>query len=152
MALVVSSIYLGGKIIGDMLERDLVVRTISATNAKIFGIIADYLYGEALVKSTLERLDIVHKLEVIESYISRLDNSDDNDKCAVIALNGIHEICQKIHTELDNIRKRLEEHRQKYFYYIRSVDISGDLSNLEIHVNNLDNRFRLFLSVRPIKS
>ena len=148
MALVVSGVLIGGRIIGDMLERDLIVRTISATNAKIFGVIADYLYGESLAKATIERLDIVHKLEVIENYVSELPKEKQEDKSALVALNGIHQICERIHEELANIKQKLEDHKQKYFYYMRSVDISTDLANVEQHVNNLDNRFRLFLAIR----
>jgi len=148
MALVVSGLLIGGRIIGDMLEKDLIVRTISATNAKIFGVIADYLYGESLAKSTIERLDIIHKLEVIESYVSELPKDFQMDKSSLVALNGIQQICEKIHEELDSIKCKLEEHKLKYFYYMRSVDISMDLAKVEQHVLNLDKRFQLFLAIR----
>ena len=152
MALVVSGLLIGGRIIGDMLERDLIVRTISATNAKIFGVIADYLYGEGLAKSTIERLDIVHKLEVIESYVAELPKDTVIEKSALLALNGIHQICERIHDELAAIKQKLEDHKQKYFYYMRSVDISVDLAKVEQHVQNLDNRFSLFLSIRKFNN
>lgn len=151
MALVVSGLLIGGRIIGDMLERDLAVRTISATNAKIFGVIADYLYGEVLAKSTIDRLDIVHKLEVIETYISELPtetSTNTTDKSTLVSLNGIHQICERIHEELANIKTKLEDHKQKYFYYMRSVDISMDLVRVEQHMTNLDNRFQMFLAIR----
>jgi len=148
MALVVSGLLIGGRIIGDMLEKDLIVRTISVTNAKIFGVIADYLYGETLAKDTIERLDIVHKLEVIENYVGELPTDKHEDKSVLVALNGIQKICERIHEELAGIKQKLEDHKQKYFYYLRSVDISGDLARVEQHVANLDNRFQLFLAVR----
>ena len=148
MALVVSGLLIGGRIIGDMLEKDLIVRTIGVTNAKIFGVIADYLYGETLAKSTIEKLDIIHKLEVIENYVKELPTIGEDERSSLIALNGIHQICERIHEELDGIKNKLEDHKQKYFYYIRSVDISTDLAKVEQHMANLDNRFQLFLAIR----
>lgn len=148
MALVMSGLYVSSKIIGDMLEKDIIVKTISSTNSKIFGIIADYLYGEVLVKSTIEKLDIVHKLEVIESYIDNLPHDVEENKTLMMSLNGIHRICDKIHEELDGMKKKIVEHKEKYFYYVRSLDISEDLVQLEMHVKNLDNRFSLFLNIR----
>ena len=58
MSIVVSGIYVGGRIITELLERDLIIRSITATNTKICGILSEYFYGEELFKMSLEKLDI----------------------------------------------------------------------------------------------
>ena len=45
MSIVVSGIYVGGRIITELLERDLIIRSITATNTKICGILSEYFYG-----------------------------------------------------------------------------------------------------------
>jgi hypothetical protein len=150
MSIMVSGIYVGGRIITDLLEKDLIVRSISATNTKICGILAEYFYGEELFKISLEKLDIRHKLEVIESCIHNLPHDDSENKTSLIALHGIDEMSMKIHEELDKIKKKLEDHKLKWFYWARTVDISYDLMNLEGHVKNLDQRFDLFIKIRKL--
>jgi hypothetical protein len=43
--------------------------------------------------------------------------------------------------------KKIKAHTQKYFYYVRSFDVSADLVNIETHVYNLDHRFKMFLGL-----
>jgi hypothetical protein len=43
--------------------------------------------------------------------------------------------------------KKIKAHSQKYFYYLRSFDVSSDLANIEMHVYNLDHRFKMFLGL-----
>lgn len=148
MSVVVSGIYVGGRIITELLERDLIIRSITATNTKICGILSEYFYGEELFKWSLEKLDIRHKLEVIESFIHSLPQSDTESSTVLIALHGIEDISLKIHNELDCIKKKIEDHKLKYFYRFRTLDISYDLINLEGHVQNLDRRFDLFIKIR----
>lgn len=148
MSIVVSGIYVGGRIITELLERDLIIRSITATNTKICGILSEYFYGEELFKMSLEKLDIQHKLEVIESFIHSLPKTDTETSTVLIALHGIEDISVRIHDELDKIKKKIQDHKQKYFYWLRTVDITYDLMNLEGHVQNLDRRFDLFIKIR----
>jgi hypothetical protein len=131
-------------VVASLLQRDAVLRSIGATNSKIYEILAEYMYGETYIKSKIEKLDIVYKLEVIESYISELPDSVPSVHKALI---GIHDMCTKLHNELDEILKKIKLHNQKYFYYLRTFDVSSDLLNIETHVYNLDHRFKLLLGI-----
>ena len=119
MSIVVSGIYVGGRIITELLERDLIIRSITATNTKICGILSEYFYGEELFRLSLERLDIRHKLEVIESFIHSLPNNDTESNTVLISLHGIEDIAFKIHDELDKIKQKIEDHKLKYFYWLK---------------------------------
>ena len=55
-----------------LLQRDAVLRSIGATNSKLYEVLSDYMCGEVYIKSKIEKLDITYKLEVIESYISEV--------------------------------------------------------------------------------
>jgi hypothetical protein len=103
--------------------------------------------GETYIKSKIEKLDIIYKLEVIESYISELPETVHEKTSIHKALTGIHDMCTKLHNELDAILKKIKTHNEKYFYYLRTFDISSDLLNLETHVYNLNHRFKMFLGL-----
>ena len=103
--------------------------------------------GEGYIKSRIEKLDILYKLEVIESYILEISDAVHERPSIHKALVGIHEMCVKLHNELDDMLKKIKAHAQKYFYYVRSFDVSADLVNIETHVYNLDHRFKMFLGL-----
>lgn len=128
-----------------LLQRDAVLRSIGATNSKLYEVLSDYMCGEVYIKSKIEKLDITYKLEVIESYISEVSDAAHERPSIHKALTGIHEMCEKLHNELDEMLKKIKAHNQKYFYYLRSFDVSSDLANIETHVYNLDHRFKMFL-------
>ena len=130
-----------------LLQRDAVLRSIGATNSKLYEVLSDYMCGEVYIKSKIEKLDITYKLEVIESYISEVSDAAHERPSIHKALTGIHEMCEKLHNELDEMLKKIKAHSQKYFYYLRSFDVSSDLANIETHVHNLDHRFKMFLGL-----
>ena len=134
-------------VVASLLQRDAVLRSIGATNSKIYEIMSEYMCGEMYIKSKIEKLDIVYKLEVIESYISEIPETAHNRTSIHKALTGIHDMCTKLHNELDEILKKIKMHNQKYFYYLRTFDITTDLFNIETHVYNLDHRFKMFLGL-----
>jgi hypothetical protein len=130
-----------------LLQRDAVLRSIGATNSKLYEVLSDYMCGEVYIKSKIEKLDITYKLEVIESYISEVSDAAHERPSIHKALTGIHEMCDNLHNELDEMLKKIKAHKQKYFYYLRSFDVSSDLANIETHVHNLDHRFKMFLGL-----
>ena len=146
-SLVVTGLITGGSIIGTLLTRDITVRAISNTNSSIINMLSENLWGENLLKSTVDKLDILYKLEVIESYLLELPDEINENKTIQKALDGIHDMCQKIHVELTNIKQKISDHYLKYFYYFRTLDLTYDMALLENHVYNLDHRFKLFLSI-----
>jgi hypothetical protein len=138
-------------VVASLLQRDAVLRSIGATNSKIYEILSEYMCGETYIKSKMEKLDIIYKLEVIESYISEIPETVHEKASIHKALTGIHEMCTKLHNELDAILKKIKTHNEKYFYYLRTFDISTDLSNIETHVYNLNHRFKMFLGLHQCK-
>ena len=109
-SLVVTGLITGGSIIGTLLTRDITVRAISNTNSSIINMLSENLWGENLLKSTVDKLDILYKLEVIESYLLELPDEINENKTIQKSLDGIHDMCQKIHVELTNIKQKISDH------------------------------------------
>jgi hypothetical protein len=139
-------------IVGSLLERDMAVRAISQTNERIAGIIQQFLVNEDTVRVVLEELDILYRLRVIETFInstygrsvtSAIFVKQPPQSTLTILIQGIHEICENIHKELDTIHTKIKNHRMKYFYYMRSFDIAGDMEQLRRHSAVLDGRWQL---------
>jgi hypothetical protein len=143
-----SSIYIGGKIIAEILEKDLILKSTSLTTGKIMNLLANFIYGgEKNIEDLISKLDIKHKLEVIESYLSNLSENN-YTKTTIIAMHGVSEMITQIHTNLDNIQNKIIEHKKRYFYWLYSANVYDDLQNLEQSVKNLDNRFSLFMKIK----
>jgi len=159
----VSNLYMGGKIVAGFLERDLILKSTSMTTGKIINLLSGFIYGgEKHVEDTIMRLDIRHKLEVIESYLKTMPDKISRSKrrhssnamliqdnnTLLIAMQGVSEMIDRIHVCLDNIQRKIIEHNDKYVSWLYGANVMGELSNLERCVHNLDNRFKLFMAIK----
>ena len=137
--LIISSSFLLGK--------DLVTKAISNTSNNIFteinGLMAD---GDFVFKSLLEDLDINSKLDIVNSFVNEIEPQNHNDTIKK-ALKYLHEILEKINLEIENIKKEIETHKQKYFYYLRSPNYKDTLEKLKLHIKILDDRFNLLIKL-----
>ena len=133
--LIISSSFLLGK--------DLVAKAISNTSNNIFSemetIMSD---GDFVFKSLLENLDINSKLDIINSFVNDIE-SDIHNETIKMTLKYLHDILEKIKLEIENIRSEIDEHKQKYFYYLRTPCYKDTLKKLSLHVKILDERFNL---------
>lgn len=130
-----------------LLGKDLVTKAISNTSNNIFSemetIMAD---GDFVFKSLLENLDINSKLEIINSFVNDIEPKIHNETIKM-TLKYLHDILEKIKLEIENIRKEIDEHKQKYFYYLRTPSYKDTLKKLSLHVKILDERFNLLIKL-----
>lgn len=137
--LIISSSFLLGK--------DLATKAISNTSNNIFkelnSLNAD---GDFVFKSLLEELDINSKLDIINSFVKEIEPETHNDTIKK-SLKYLHEILEKINLEIETIRKEIEEHKQKFFYYFRTPNYKNTLQKLKLHIKIFDDRFNLLIKL-----
>ena len=113
--LIISSSFLLGK--------DLVTNAISNTSNNIFteinGLMAD---GDFVFKSSFKDLDINSKLDIINSFVNDIESHTQNDTIKK-SLKYLHEILEKINSEIENIKKEIN-HTNKNIFTIYEVLIT----------------------------
>ena len=130
-----------------LLGKDLVTKAISHTSTNIFTEIDTVLAdGDFVFKSLLEDLDINSKLDIINSFVNDIEHQIQSDTIKM-ALKYLHDILEKIKLEMENIRKEIEEHKQKYFYYLRTPSYKDIIKKLILHIKILDERFNLLIKL-----
>lgn len=104
------------------------------------------------VSDTLEELDIINKVKIIESFIIELteNNKYKFKKSIKLALDSVHDIIDKINIELLDIKKECEYHETRYFHYWRYPNCNQLLTNLKKHISILDHRVDLLKEIIKI--
>ena len=127
-------------IISELIGKEVISDTVKGINSSISSIES---FNINKVNDVLEELDIIKKIEIVNSLF---DNHNlETDKTKVIALNNLHEISEKIMKELEEINKDIEYTKTIYFSYFRSSPYFEKLNKLKKHCKILDERMDLVL-------
>lgn len=123
------------------------------------------------VANTIKRLDIEHKLSLIEAVIksSMISTKSESQRIDLekstfeiinrefksvdpiqICLHAINSVITDIHTDLNQLNQKIESHSQKWFSSWRSLNIKSKLVNLEINCGILDKRFDELIKVHQL--
>jgi|TARA_B110000261_G_C12963749_1_gene309662 hypothetical protein len=133
---------------GMILTSEVVSReVISGTAGKIYNSLSGISeFDLAHVNTLLEDLDLNKKIEIVESLFDN-NRFDPTKKTFNIALNNLHEISEKISSELEEIKKNIEYTKTLYFRSLRTHKYIKHLDNLKKHSKILDNRLELVIKL-----
>ena len=120
----------------------MITETYKSINSSIYNIQS---FDIELVNQILEELDILKKIEIVNSLFENLETL--HDKTKVMALNNLHDIAEKIQQELKDIHKDIEYTKTIYLAYFRSKPYFEKLKKLKNHSRILDQRLDLVLKL-----
>lgn len=87
----------------------------------------------------LESFDIEFKLKYVDNWLNKnKDNTID-----MYLYNGISENCNKITSIIQDINNKIGEHKLKWFYNWRTLDLDNEICRLEKVCNILNERIKL---------
>ena len=147
------------------------ISTLTVGTAKIAT--AMYQNNNPDVVNTIKKLDIQHKLKLIESIIrysiksyNKIANFEKIDlektQFQIIGMNyesvdpieiclrSINTAIKNIHLNLNEINQKLEAHNQKWFYSWRVLNIQPKLDALQTNCEILDKRFDELIKVHQL--
>ena len=113
-----------------LLTNGVVSMAISDTSYLLLGLVKDVIIEHPDIKKTTDKIDLYNKLMIIDNFIKNIPKDLEKNECISLSLNSIHDIVFQINNELTLIKKIIEEHTQKYFYYFRKHDYYIQLENI----------------------
>ena len=129
-----------------LISKELIAKTIGETSTSVYKSLSE-IYNQNEFNHILDELDLRSKIDIVSSLMSHIDNNDNMSDVLHKSLNYLHNIIDKINNEIKEICKGIEQHKLKYFYYLRTPEYSNKINNLIKHNDILNKRLDLLLKL-----
>ena len=136
------TIQLGSLFISELIGKEIISDTYKSINNSVTSI---HEFNEVSVNIILEELDILKKIEIVNSLFNEIEGI--GNKTKILALNNLHEISDKIKEELQEIKKDIKYSQTLYLASWRNKPYLVKLKKLRNHCSILDNRLDLVLKL-----
>lgn len=132
---------------------DLIFNAVRSTSCGIINGM-NYIYssdksGISHLKFELDKIDLLIKVNIVDSFIHELDNTKISNSVKS-SLISVENILFKLKKEIDDITNLIKDHNEKWFAYWRYLDYTAYLENIKIHNNILDKRLDLLLKLLQV--
>ena len=137
---------------GLMITSEIIGKEIIGETSKgIFGLLSGISeFDIPYINTIFEDLDILKTIELVESLFREKTENQNTimlSHSQILALNNLHDINTKIKTELELIKKGIEESKDLWFKYFRTAPYHKNLENLKRYKKILDSRFDIALKI-----
>jgi hypothetical protein len=140
----VNLLFVNNSIVNGLVEKEIIIEAVNMIDKQIKHLLK---LDCDLTKTKLEELDLEVKIEIIQSYINNLDNTQ--DETLQLCLKNIKLIIDKISEELNNIKLIKEDHKNKWFSNYRIPDYLLNFNNLQKYTNIFNQRIDLLFKIKP---
>ena len=96
------------------------------------------------IYKTIRELDIINRVELINSVLNKIN---DNDETITLAVGIINKTLSKMNLLLANVHNKLKFHDTLWFKSYRQLKISRELEEIKIQSEILDKQFKLLLDI-----
>ena len=138
-------------LITNLIRKELIGQAIHDSTKGIYGNLSVLMNDEFTFKELLESIDIISKVDIVNSFMSLLDSKKKMSDMVHKALNYLHEITEKINKEITEIKKDIETHKTLWFHNLRTPGYKSKIDNLIKHTKILDTRLDLLIKLINIK-
>lgn len=139
-----------------LLGKEMFTQTITTTTNNIYSGIDKLLKNDNIeFKKICEELDIHIKLDIINTFIIDIHNSDTNSNTIFNetinkTFKYLEDILKTIELEIENINNAILFYEKLWFRQIRKCNYTIIISNLVKHIKILDSRFELLIKLIKI--
>lgn len=122
------------------ITRDKFIEILQKTY-KILGIIIDSSHDD--IKKKIREVDLKARMEEIEGLFADLQGIEkiQSKQSIKIALNALHEIVEKLHSNLDSASMKIIDNSNSWFTYWKSVDFNNEIKEIETNEKLLTIRY-----------
>jgi len=95
------------------------------------------------IKKKVNELDLADKMKEIESLMNDINNLNIYKSIQSInhAAMALHESIEKVHSDMNKLCVKLNDHSDKWFSYWRTVDYGKDMDDLVISEAIMNKRY-----------
>ncbi len=144
----------GTTLVVSKIGTDVLIKTVSATTSSLYNLIKFITNidhpGLKDIQDTLESIDLEYDINVIDKLVNEYAHVSEIKKSVKFALDGVEKILQKIHNELDIIKKAFDNHKNKYFSKWRGFHCSCNIKTVVKHKHILDSRYDMLVKLLMI--
>jgi len=130
-----------------LIGKEMAAQTISKTSSSIISKLGN-LYGTNY-ESIFTELDIKFKIDIVNSYISKIDTNSLRLTCDAVSkcIEYIKDILIEIEGDMNKLQKLLDQNYNKWFGNSYSNNSSEIINDIRIKVHILDQRFDILLKL-----
>ena len=146
MSLILSS-YLVSRTLYSILSPEILFKSITILSASILKGIYNLISitKDTELQDIILSTDIIHDITVIKSFIEDIDKTD--NKTIIECINNINETLKQLENTINTITNKFELHKNLWFSYFRSYDITSEKQNLKFLSNQLKHRFNILIKI-----
>lgn len=146
MSLILSS-YLVSRTLYSILSPEILFKSITILSASILKGIYNLISitKDTELQDIILSTDIIHDITVIKSFIEDIDKTD--NKTIIECINNINETLKQLENTINTITDKFNLHKNLWFSYFRSYDITSDKHNLKFLSNQLKHRFNILIKI-----
>ena len=137
-------------IVSSLIKKELISQTISESTKNIVYNLGNLMKDEFEFKNIIEELDLMSKIDIINSLINDIDSKNINDIIHKV-IHYLHMIIDTIKQEIEEIKKEIKEHKELWFHNFRTANYKVKIERLIKHNQILDKRLDLFIKVYNIE-
>ena len=114
---------------------NLIVRNMTGQTIAV----ASGLYGEPVLRKSLYTLDVVTKLETIQSLLTVLEGGTYAEPVMRL-LMGMHDTIADLQIAMTDSRAKISHHRASWLYSWRTVDLATEIEKIQMTMTVLDGQ------------
>lgn len=137
-------------IVSSLIKKELISQTISESTKNIVYNLGNLMKDEFEFKNIIEELDLMSKIDIINSLINDIDSKNINEIIHKV-IHYLHMIIDLIKQEIEEIKKEIKEHKELWFHNFRTANYKVKIERLIKHNQILDKRLDLFIKVYNIE-
>lgn len=146
MSLILSS-YIASRALYNILCPEILLKSIIGLTGSILKGIYNLISitKDTELQDIILSSDIIHDITVIKSFIENISKPD--NKTIMECINNINDTLQQLENTINSITNKFELHKNLWFSYFRSYDITSEKDTLKFLSNQLKHRFNILIKI-----
>ena len=146
MSMILSS-YLATRALYNILSPEILLKSITVLSTSILKGVYNLISitKDTELQEIILSTDIIHDITVIKSFIEDINKTD--NKTVIECINNINETLKQLENTINTITNKFELHKNLWFSYFRSYDITSEKQNLKFLSNQLKHRFNILIKI-----
>ena len=146
MSLVLST-YIASRTLYNILSPEILLKSITSLTGSVLKGIYNLISvtKDTELQEIILSSDIIHDITVIKFFIEDINKPD--NKTVIECINNINETLKQLENTINIITNKFESHKNFWFSYFRSYDITSEKQNLKFLSNQLKHRFNILIKI-----